>query len=79
LGTIEELKTMRVELVERRHAETYALASEYSHDQMVALAAIQTAITAVDAVIAEGRNFGQAHAGSIYEREDLKTLGWLQN
>jgi hypothetical protein len=53
--TIEDLKTLRAELVERRHAEAYSLGSAHHQGVLEKLVLVHQAISALDAVIAEGR------------------------
>ncbi|MCK0196887.1 hypothetical protein MWN34_08165 [Ancylobacter sp. 6x-1] len=52
--TIEDLKNLRANLVERRRKEAYRIGSDHHDDGIVTVAHIQLAIEAIDAVIAEG-------------------------
>ena len=52
--TIDDLKALRAELVERRRKEAYYIGGAH-HDERIALVAqVHLAIEAIDAVIAEG-------------------------
>jgi hypothetical protein len=52
--SVEELKSVLVELVNQRVELAYRLAGAHDEDGLNHLAAIQAAITAVDAVIESG-------------------------
>ena len=53
--TVEHLKALRSELVERRHNAAYSVASPQHKEGLEALVLVHHAILALDAVIAEGR------------------------
>ncbi|MET4701925.1 hypothetical protein ABIE65_004974 [Constrictibacter sp. MBR-5] len=56
LKTIDDLKTLRAELVERRREEAYRIGSA-QHDEGIEKAGqVHLAIEAIDAVIAEGED-----------------------
>lgn len=54
--TVEDLKAKRAELVEKRVEVAYRLARSNQASRLEELARLQLAITALDAVIAEGRD-----------------------
>jgi hypothetical protein len=62
MSTIEELKKLRDELIERRRDEAYMVGSAFSDECIAKLNGVHTAIIAIDAVIAEGKD--QAEHGS---------------
>jgi hypothetical protein len=66
MGTVEELKALRNELIDRRRDEAY-MASTFNDERLAKLAAIHTAIVALDAVIAEGKD----EVPSVYEDRGL--------
>jgi len=53
MTTIDELKELRAELVQRRMAEVFRLGT-YSDDRLAVVANIQTTLAAIDAVIEKG-------------------------
>lgn len=55
-GTVEDLKALRAELVERRSTEVYWIGNAHNYERIEKVAQIQIAIAAIDAVIAEGKN-----------------------
>lgn len=54
--TVEDLKQLRAELVERRHVEAYRISGAHHEDRLVKLVLVDQAIDALDKVIAEGRD-----------------------
>lgn len=53
MTTIEELKAMRVKLVERRMKEVFWI-TDFDDARLAAIANIQITLTAIDAVINQG-------------------------
>jgi hypothetical protein len=68
--TIDELRTMRAKLIDRRRVEAHRVAGEHHDTQIAKLNSLHAAIEALDAVIAEE----EANAPSIYETRGLRTL-----
>ncbi|QRM32759.1 hypothetical protein [Microvirga sp. VF16] len=54
--TVEDLKKLRAELVERRRQEAYWVGGPHHDDRIQKLVQVHTAIEALDAVIAEGED-----------------------
>lgn len=54
--TIEDLKKLRAELIERRRQEAYWVAGPHHNERIEKLIQVHTAIAALDAVIAEGKD-----------------------
>jgi uncharacterized membrane protein len=53
--TVEDLKELRDELVERRRNEAYMVGGPHHDERIIKLVAVHHAIEALDAVIAEGQ------------------------
>lgn len=54
--TIDDLKALRAELVERRRKETYWIGGPYHDDRIEKVIQVHLAIAALDAVITEGKD-----------------------
>ena len=52
--TVEDLKSLRAELIERRRKETYWIGGAHDDDRIGKVVTAHLAIQAIDAVIAEG-------------------------
>jgi hypothetical protein len=56
MKTVEDLKALREQLVERRRQEAYNLGSAHHQERLEALVLVHTAILALDDVIAQGKD-----------------------
>ncbi len=54
--TVEDLKALRAELVERRRKEAYLIGSAHHDERIEKLVQVHLAIEAIDAVIADGKD-----------------------
>ena len=54
--TVDDLKALRSDLVERRRKETYLIGGAYNDDRIVKAVQVHLAIQAIDAVITEGED-----------------------
>ncbi len=68
--TVEHLKALRSELVERRRAEAYLVAGRY-RDRIAILVKVHLAIQALDAVIEEGGDGPDSDAPAFIESQLL--------
>lgn len=64
--TIDDLKTLRAELVERQRKEVYWIGGPHHDDRIAKVVQVHFAIEAIDAVISEGKDEPEADmSGSI--------------
>jgi hypothetical protein len=68
--TLSELEAVREKLVERRRVEAFRVGGEHNDAQIAKLNSVHTAIQAIDAVIAEGKEAEP----SVYEIRGLRIL-----
>lgn len=64
--TVEDLKNVREKLVEQRRRDVYSIVGPHSNEAIEKAAQIHTAIAAIDAAIAEGKD--HAPIRSVYDR-----------
>ena len=60
--TIEDLKTLRAKMVERRRREAYYIGSADNDERIAKVVALHVGLEALDAVIAEGTDESEAPA-----------------
>lgn len=64
--TIEDLKTLRAQLVGRRRKEVYWIGGPHHDDRIAKVVQVHLAIEAIDTVISEGKDEPEADlSGSI--------------